>query len=298
MNLIRLIIIGLFFGLFSCQSTNTIISENLSITHLDGLNRTVTVPKKPLKILGLSPAMTEILFSIVPENNIVGVTHTCNYPLEAVSRKKRINTYPLDIEAIIAINPDIIFSEEGITSLADIAQIEKTGIPIYIFKYRKTRDILNAMDSIFSWCPSKENAKSLLDSLHQNLENLENISGKIKIENRPSMLAITWIDPIFAYGADTWMSDKMWLAGGKNSLQEVLDKPYPTLQREAVLKLNPDIVFGGSFEKLDSTLFRIYPELKNINAYKNKKIFELNDDFASRPGPRFLEGINDLKNKK
>ena len=103
------------------------------------------------------------------------------------------------------------------------------------------------------------------------------------------------MDPIFAYGFETWMTDKIHLAGGKNVLSEKLDKPYPALQRETILKLNPDILFGGTFEKMDTSFFRMYPELKNISAYKTKMVFELNDDLASRPGPRFMLGIREIE---
>ena len=267
---------------------------------LDGLDRAVLIPLNPKKILGLSPALTESLFFIVPDTNICGVSTVCNFPQDKVKLKPRINIYPLDIEGIIALKPDLIFSEEGMTTAADADQLEKAGFPLYIFKYRKTADILSAMDSIYTWCPKKGNGKIMIDSLRKRLFLLEKKAENAKASGSkvPGMLAITWLDPIFAYGAQTWMSDKMRLAGGRNCLDKVLDKPYPTLQRETVLKLNPDVLFGGTFEKMDSTFFKMYPELKNIPAYKNKKVFELVDDLASRPSPRFLEAIKDLEKFK
>jgi iron complex transport system substrate-binding protein len=182
----------------------------------------------------------------------------------------------------------------------DAAQLEKAGFPLFIFKYRKTQDILSALDSIYRWCPKRNDAASLIDSLKRELAALEQRLQNVTSAHlaSPRMLAITWLDPIFAYGAETWMSDKMRLAGGLNCLDQILDKPYPSLQRETVLKLNPDVLFGGSFEKMDTTFFKMYPELKNISAYKNKKVFELDDDLASRPSPRFLEAIKDLEKFK
>jgi iron complex transport system substrate-binding protein len=76
-----------------------------------------------------------------------------------------------------------------------------------------------------------------------------------------------------------------------------LDKPYPQLSREYILKINPDVIFGGDFEKMEASFFKLYPELKLTIAYRNKWVFELNDDLASRPGPRFLEGIREIEQK-
>jgi iron complex transport system substrate-binding protein len=62
-----------------------------------------------------------------------------------------------------------------------------------------------------------------------------------------------------------------------------------------VLKINPDIIIGGGFGKMDSTFFRQYPELRRINAYRNRRIYDLTDDLMARPGPRVMESILELK---
>lgn len=278
---------------FSCHQEKN--DKPLTVQRTDGLGRHVTWPVHPGRVMALSPAVTEMLFALVPDSHIVGVTSHCNYPAEMVAEKPRVEIYPLNIESILALRPQVIFSEEGMTTPADAAQLEKLGIPVYMFRYQKVADILSAMDSLHGWLPKKDGADKLLDSLHQYLGSIENEASGIRATARPKMLAITWIDPIFAYGFETWMTDKMRLAGGINVLNQPLDKPYPTLQRETVLKLNPDILFGGTFEKLDTSFFRLYPELKRINAYKNRKVFELRDDLVSRPSPRFAEGIEEMR---
>jgi iron complex transport system substrate-binding protein len=136
-----------------------------------------------------------------------------------------------------------------------------------------------------------------MDSLYAELRFLEKRASESIKQNRPKILAITWTDPVFAYGYNTCMTDKMRLAGGINGLEEKLDKPYPQLSREYILKINPDVIFGGDFEKMEASFFKLYPELKLTIAYRNKWVFELNDDLASRPGPRFLEGIREIEQK-
>lgn len=288
----HLLLFSIASVLFSCQTDRP--KEPMALVRTDGLGQKVTLPSHPTRILALSPAMTEMLFALVPDSHIVGVTSQCNYPAEKIAGKPKVEIYPLNIESVLALEPQVIFSEEGMTTAADVAQLQKLGIPIYLFRYRKVADILAAMDSLHQWLPQKEGSDHLLDSLRQGLKSYELTSSKIPLNSKLKMLAITWFDPIFSYGFETWMTDKMRLAGGKNVLDQPLDKPYPTLQRETVLKLNPDLLFGGSFEKMDTSFFRIYPELKNINAYKNRKVFELRDDLVSRPSPRFLEGIGEM----
>jgi len=276
-----------------CQNPSD--SENVKgRTIKDATSYETVLPQKIKKVMGLSPALTEILFSLLPDSSIIAVTPHCDFPAEKVKSKQVIGVMPLDIEAILKIKPDLIFTEEGMTSIEDIMRLRKMSIPVVVFSYRKVADILNTMDSICIWTGAGLEAKAMCDSLRTKLDSLELASSKFSNEKRARMLALTWFDPVFAYGAETWMSDKMRLAGGQNVLAEKLEKPYPLLGREYILKLDPDIIFGGSFGKMDSSFFTLYPELKRLKAYKNKKIFPLDDNLASRPGPRFLDGIFDL----
>ncbi len=261
------------------------------------MGRKVTIPLNVNKVMGLSPALTEMLFVLVPDSMVVAVSLQCNYPPEKVSQKPVLNTYPLDIEKLISLKPDLVFTEAGISSPADVAQMEKAGISVYVFQYQKVWDIISAMDSISVWIPKNEKADFLLDSLKKETRLLEEKVAGLGEKEKPSLLAITWMDPIFAYGHNTWMTDKMRLAGGKNGIEQDLDKPYPQISREFILKMNPDVLFGGTFAKMDSTFFKLYPELKMIKAYQTKSVFSLNDDLASRPGPRFLEGIREIEQK-
>lgn len=264
----------------------------------DALGREICIPRQPARVMGLSPALTEMLFFMLRPEQICAVTQNCNFPPLSVKGKPIINTYPLDIENLALLKPDLIFAEKGINSPQDIQQIEKMGIPVFLFEYKGIADILDAMDSIGKWCGARSSEKLKLDSLVGAYQNLNKISREMKEANRPAMLAITWLDPVFAYGYNTWMTEKMDLSLGRNALIKELDQPYPSLSRETILELNPDIIFGRSYGRMDSTFFRMYPELRKVKAYQNKMIFELNDDLASRPGPRFLEGIQEIRSAR
>ena len=236
-----------------------------------------------------------MLFALLPDSSIIAVTPHCNYPPDRVNKKPRVSVMPLDFEKIISLKPTLIFTEEGITSAGDLQRLRELQIPVVSFRYSRVSDVLSAMDSICSWTSAGISARHLCDSLRRELFHFEKNLTSSGQSRKKSILALTWTDPIFAYGHNTWMTDKMRLAGGRNVIGEMHAKPYPVLEREQVLKLNPDVLFGGSFGKMDSSFFRMYPELKQIRAYRNRAVFELNDDLASRPGPRFPEGIREIQ---
>ncbi len=69
----------------------------------------------------------------------------------------------------------------------------------------------------------------------------------------------------------------------------------PALTREYILKLNPDVLIGGSFGKLDSTFFKNYPELKRIRAYQTRRVYGITGNLMERPGPRVVESVRELQ---
>lgn len=258
----------------------------------DGLGRQLTVAAHPRRIMALAPSMTEILFAIADTATIIARTQVCDFPRAAL-RKPIVSSYPLDMERLVALHPDIIFTVEGITSVDDAARLAQFGIPVYFQRYRQVEDVFQGMLTIGRILQREPQARHLTDSLRAELAALAPQASASAA--RPRVLAITWQDPIYVYGQNTIFTDKIRLAGGQNAVTEAFAQPYPALTREYILKLNPDILLGGSFGKLDSTFFRNYPELKRIRAYQSRQVHAITGDLMERPGPRVVESVRELK---
>jgi iron complex transport system substrate-binding protein len=257
----------------------------------DGLGRTVSLPAHPRRVLALAPSMTEILFAVADTATIVARTPPDNYPA-GVYRKPVVNSYPLDLEKLALLKPDVVFTIEGITSVDDAQRLQQLGIPVYYQRYRRVEDVFKGIDEVGRLLGREAQARHLTDSLRQKLQALANAKAS---GTRPKVLAITWLDPIYSYGQNTLFTDEIRYAGGENAITETFPQPYPALTREYILKLNPDVLLGGSFEKLDSTFFKNYPELRRIKAYQNHHVFAITGNLMERPGPRVVESVRELQ---
>ena len=257
----------------------------------DGMGRALTLPAHPRRVLALAPSMTEILFAVADTATIVARVPQDNYPA-AVYRKPVVNNYPLDLEKLVLLKPDVVFTIEGITSVDDAKRLQDLGIPVYFQRYRTLEDVFKGIDEVGRLLDREVPAKHLTDSLRLVLQVLN--SPAHQSSNPPKVLAITWLDPIYSYGQNTLFTDEIRLAGGQNAIRETFPQPYPALTREYVLKLNPDVLLGGSFGKLDSTFFKNYPELRSINAYKNRRVYPITGNLLERPGPRVVESVHEL----
>jgi iron complex transport system substrate-binding protein len=280
-------------GPAGCQSSDSKSSEGEAqyISTTDQLGYTITLPSPALRVMGTSPAMTEMLYAICPDSQIVAISHRCDYPARAI-QKPVVNTYPLDLEAILMHKPHVVFSEEGITSVAHAERLKELGVPTYFFKYGTVEDIYQALLTIGELTGNHARANYVVDSLRAVQQRL--VTEQVVLDT-PRVLAITWRDPIYVHGKNTIMTDKLRLAGAHNAVEEVFAKNYPELSREYSLKMNPDVVLGGSFERMDSTFFLQYPELKKIDAYRNKRVYSTTDNLTSRPSPRVMQSVEELK---
>ena len=259
----------------------------------DGLGRTVNLPVHPRRVLALAPSMTEMLFAVADTATIVARCPQDNYPA-GVYRKPVVNNYPLDLEKLVLLKPDVVFTVEGITSVDDAQRLQQLGIPVYYLRFRRVEDVFKGMEEVGRLLGRLPQARHLTDSLRKELKQLAVASGSAAAKP-PRVLAITWQDPIYCYGQNTLFTDEIRFAGGQNAVVETFPQPYPALTREYILQLNPDVLLGGSFGKLDSTFFKNYPELKRINAYQNRRVYPITGNLLERPGPRVVESVRELR---
>ncbi|MCR5889092.1 helical backbone metal receptor [Hymenobacter sp. J193] len=294
-SLRRLLPVGFLLScLVACQPEQTSSTTPAATTHwvTDDLGHRLQLPTQPRRVMALAPSMTEMLYAVADTATIVARTQVCDFPRAAL-RKPVVNSYPLDMEKLVALHPDVVFTVEGITSQDDVARLQQLGVPVYCQRYTTVEDIFRGMQSLGQLLGRSGPARHLTDSLRTALQAIQRTAPTAA--RRPRVLAITWQDPIYVYGQNTLFTDKIQLAGGQNALTEVFAQPYPALTREYILRLNPEVLLGGRFGQLDSTFFKSYPELRRIQAFQNRRVFAVTGNLMERPGPRVVESVRELQ---
>lgn len=283
---------GALLLLLTLLACNPDREQRAEIVLQDDLGREVRLARQPERVMAFASSMTEMLFAVCDTATIVARTPQCDFPA-GVYRKPVVNNYPVDYEQVLALKPDLVFTIEGMTPLDVAARLEELGIPVYYQKYRTVEDIFTGIEDIGQIMGREQQASYLADSLRKQVKVIEQRYSRQAQKQR--VLAITWSDPIYAYGQNTILTDKLRILGAENAVQEVFDQPYPALTREYVLKLNPDVLLGGSPERLEKEFFSLYPELRKIAAYRNKRIYAPTGNLMERPSPRVVESIVELE---
>ncbi|WP_241739161.1 ABC transporter substrate-binding protein [Pontibacter beigongshangensis] len=255
----------------------------------DGLGRELRLPQQPKRVMALAASMTEMLFAICDTGNIVARTPHCDYPASVLS-KPVVSNYPVDYEQVLLLKPDLIFTVEGITPLEVAERLRELGVPVYYLKFRTVEDIFLGMEEIGRIVGREQQASYLADSLRQEVARIA-ARHKQQQQQAPRVLAIAGYDPIYVYGHSTVISDKLRILGARNAVKETFDAQ----SREYILKANPDVLLGGTPEEMEKGFFSIYPELRKIKAYQNRRIYNPTQDLMGRASPRVVESIRELE---
>ncbi len=267
-------------------------------TILGGCDETATKqtpehsPAKPT-LVSLAPSITEMIYAIGAEKQLVGRTSACDWP-EDVKKIRVVGAFGKpSLEVLASVAPDLVID----TDLAEENMGEKiTGLRIRRERLtvRTPKDIPSALRKLGKLTGNAEKADSLALTIEKGLEKFR--SQPVTNPSRPKMYLEIWDDPLWTGGNSSYVSALITYAGGLN-IGDAVEKEYFEVSPEWIIRQNPDIIACMYMSKKRDVAAEVSsrPGWEHIRAVKNNRIY---DDFDNniflRPGPRVLEGIERL----
>ncbi len=279
------LIVALFFG--SSMAPSQVI--------FDDLNRPFPLGTPPHRIISLAPNITEILFALGLDERIVGVTRYCDFPLEAKEKEKIGGLLDPNLEKIEALRPDLIIAFRG-NPLRLLNKLVHLGFPVFVLDRGKSLDDLFMMVQRIGQLTRKEaEATALTESLKKKYEGIR--EALPSFPSRPKVFLSLPGQKLWTCGRDSYLHDLIVKAGGTNIAGHI-PREWLRLNPEHLIKENPDvIVLLARNEKDFSELREWYlkhPHLKTVQAIQKKKLYFLDENMASRFGPRLVEAYSHL----
>lgn len=282
-----------------------------------------------MKIASLLPSATEIVCALGLEENLVGVTHECDYP-PAVAGKPHLTAsrishetmssaeidhavrsqldghgsiYDLNTELLAELKPDLIITQELCEVCAVSYKTVKKAARMYVadaqvvsLEPNTIEDIFANIETVGALCNVSEKAEEVVTNLRARLERLRAESDKAA--TRPKIFMLEWIEPPFAPGH--WVPEQVEAAGGACLLGEAGKKSVTTTYEE-IAEAAPDCLVlipcgyyaADILRQLPNTIF---PEIwREIPALKNGEVWALDATaYFSRPAPRVIDGAEIL----
>jgi iron complex transport system substrate-binding protein len=234
------------------------------------------------RIVSLGPALTEMLFALGLDQQVVGVTTYCNYPPAAAAKPRIGDALHLNEERVIALHPDLIVSVEGDRARLDrIAKL--TGARLQVLPTRHVADIWANFRTLGALTGHAAEATAQTVRLQARVKALTAPAAGV----RPGVFYMVWDQPLMTAGQDSYLNDLITLAGGRNV---VADRgSYPSFSWEALLAANPDVILGP--RNMASGLKALEGKYPSLKAVATHRLRTLPDDVISRPGPRVAEAL-------
>lgn len=225
--------------------------------------------------VSLSPVLTEIIYSIGAQDNLLGISSMCNYPIETKEKSIIGDTYFVNMEKLIQLKPDYLFALKSNKPL--LGQVYQTGTkPIY-FDFSNMDDIFYAIDNVGKLTNKEENAKNLINEIKNKIE-------KNKTKNPKKILCVIQFNPLIVIGNKSYISDVIKKSGHINLTSDI-NYAYPNITLEYAIKTNPDVIVVCHYDKEDEIIKKFFPKAKIVYLTKEQQ------DIINRPGPRVYKAV-------
>lgn len=279
-------------------ATEVVTEEPISTepTYIDGLGREVVLVGPAQRIVSLAPSITELLFAVGAGDQVVGRDDFSDFPAEAVDVASIGSTYgALNTEAILALNPDLVIAAE-VNTPEQVKSLEDLGITVYYLKNPITFDEL--YDQV-RWAGTitghEDEANALAESLSARVDSVTEVVSSVT-EKPTVFYELDGTDPSkpWTTGAGTFMDTMITMAGGVN-IGGVLSEPYAQISVEEIVLQNPDfIILGDALYGVTIESIAERAGWADLTAVQENQIFVFDDNLASRPGPRLVDGLEEL----
>ena len=290
--------IALLAAVFLCVGIlfqQNIQAQNV-ITGSDGVN--VDISDKS-GIISIGSSVTETIYALGAEENLVAVDITSVYPQEADSLPKVPYTRNLTAEGVLSLNPTLIVASESAGPESVIKQIRSTNTPFLKLPSSETLEgALQRIEKLGAIFEKEKKAGGLISDIKNKLASASKI--KDRVESPVSVLFIYARGPnsLSVAGKNTSAETMIELAGAENAITNFED--YKPLNAEALAAANPDVILMmnsglSSLGGIEGLLKA--PGVSMTNAAKNERIYTMDGNYLLGFGPRLGEAVLDLMNK-
>lgn len=261
----------------------------------DDLGFPFAVGSPPQRIISLAPNITEILFSLGLSEKVSGVTRYCDYPPQAKDKEKIGGIIDPSIERIKALSPDLVIGFRG-NPLQSLDRLRKLGLSVFVLDIGEDiESVLLLIRKIGAITQSENEAEALIRSLSKKYE--ETQSALRNVEHEPKIFLSIHGRGFWTCGKESFLNDLVSKARGVNIAGNISRK-WLLYSQEQLINQDPEIIvilsrsqeeFLKAKEFLESKSY-----FKGIKAVSSGRILFLDENLATRPGPRLIDALAEL----
>ncbi len=242
------------------------------------------------RIIALAPHIVELLFAIGAGNQIIATSEFSNYPKQAKAIPRIGNYSQLQLERIVALNPNIIIAWRGGNPSPDLQKLEQLGLNVIDSSPGNLEDVGRELIALGQLTGHEKIAESIAETYLAKLARLrERYQRKPKIR----VFYELWSRPLTTVANQAWLQQQLNVCRAENPFSRSVGN-YPQVGLEQVLASQPDMVIQPNSQtnrNIDTLDWRLWPD---IPAVKNNLVIRPDADRLHRMTPRMLDALTDL----
>lgn len=265
-------------------------SAHADVSVQDDAGNTVTLAAPARRIVSLAPHVTENLFSAGAGGKLVGAVEYSDWP-EAAKKIPRVGGYSrLDLEAIVALKPDLVVGWDSGNAPAHLAKLRALGIPVYLSQPRHIGDVAREIDRFGKLAGTESTAKAVTAEFRDRHARLTARFG-----DRPRVRTFyqIWNRPLMTVNGEHLISDVMRLCGAENVFAS-LSQLAPHITEEAVVTANPEAIVASGMGDSRPEWLDGWRRWKQLTATSRDNLFFIQPELMQRHTTRILDGAERL----
>ena len=242
-----------------------------------------------VRIVSLSPTATEMLYAIGAGDQVVALDSLSNWPAEAAGKVTEISAYEPSAEAILGYEPDLVLISNDMNKISEQLTAANPAIKVWTGAaaaslddvYRQIGELGAATNRVEAADTLVADMKSRIEAATAGVTAPEGASYFYELDNT-----------LYSVTSNTFVGSllkSMGIANIADGVEEGND--YPQMNAEAIIKANPTVIFLADTKCCGQNAAEVAkrPGWSGIDAVKNGNVIELDDDIASRWGPRVVD---------
>lgn len=264
-------------------------------TLTDALGYEFSVSDPPQRVVSLAPNITEVLFALGLGESVVGVTRFCDYPPESAAKVKIGGLIDPNLEKIKALNPDLVIGFRG-NPITILERIRDLGLRLFVLEMGEDLEsvfLIIRNTGIVTGCQGQ--AESLIQAMKDKYAQIQ--SSLRDITHEPKVFLSLHGQGLWTCGQGSFLDDLVRKARGINIAGHI-NRNWLHLNREHLIHEDPEviIIISRSRQEFTKNKKRMMEEryYQKLKAVQTKRIYFLDDNLATRPGPRLIDALDEL----
>ncbi len=262
-------------------------SQPGKVAGLDDFGDSVRVGLTPMRIVSLSPATTEILFTLGAGSRLVGRSDFDTFPDSARLIPSLGMAIPPNVEAVLGTRPDLVVLHASGSNRAAARRLRAAGVNTVSLEINRISDFRRAVTLLGAIVGDTARAKTVTDSVDRTLEGVRSATAKLP---RSTVFWHIWDAPLITIGAGSFMNELVEIAGARNVYADIAG-PSERISLEDVAGRNPDFILAGP---IGAAVIANDERWKIVRAARTKRVLIVDTVLVARPSVRLGEAAVSL----